>query len=263
MLGDDFEQKRAVLVTGDSGTGKTHQFRKMVEAGFKGLYATTENKQSTIGDMEVPTYFIKNFDYPQDFKERKKILSIPGSALELFQALKTEDHGYDFLYFDSVMRYGSKMVNMLLNRVANSDGAADTRKAYYFYGKKMKAFLDDISELTSGGTAKHPVHFIGTWGVEIGQDWQGKRRIQPIVDGKMVGPEINYAFDEVLMLGCNENLQTGDQTYEMYTMGNKEFSAKKSAPPGLNIPPKMVDPDLGKLIKVLTKEESSKVLKKA
>ena len=262
VLNKDFESKRMILILGDSGTGKTYQFRTLVEAGLKCLYVSTEMKQSSISDLDVETFHVKTFDFPETPKEKAALLRTKQSdVMELFDALRTEEHGYDVVYFDSIMRYASKMFDYLKSKVVAQSGEADTRKAYLIFGNKMGAFLETLGELSNGGTAKQPVHFVGTWGVEIGQDWQGRRQIQPIVDGKMTGPTINYAFDEVLMMGCNENPATGEQTFEMYTMGNKEFSAKKSAPPGLNIPPKLVNPNLADLIKVLEKEEKATILK--
>ena len=258
-VGTDFEQKRATLLVGPSGVGKTHQCRTLIEGGMNVLYVSTEMKQASISDLKFDTFHVKTYDFPISAEEKTRLTRTNGSdVIDLFDFLRKEDHGYDVCYFDSIMRYARKQFEYLRNTVKSKGGAPDTLRAYGLLADKMQAFLDIISQVTNGGTAKHPVHFIGTWGVEIGTDWQGKRRIQPIMDGKVVGPVIDYHFDDVFMLGCDEDISSGDQSFVLSTMGTKEYDAKRSS--HIKIPARISNPNLFNIIEVLQGNADAKIL---
>jgi hypothetical protein len=113
------------------------------------------------------------------------------------------------------------------------------------FGEKMKMMLKLLVSLTKPSQAA-PLHVIATWGVETGQDWEGKRAIVPIVDGKMVGPRIDYYFDDVLMLRKKETAEEGVQ-FLAYTGGTHEFDAKESSGV-VKMPAIWADPNVYKML---------------
>jgi hypothetical protein len=237
--------KRSVLLTGPSGTGKTYQYRTLVEGGRRGLYVDVEKKIPTIADLEPEMWPIHNLDMPLTPTDKQEMLAEGSSDLiKVFDYLRTADHPFDFVYFDSMMRYGKK----LLHKLKHEDklGGYDL---WGFYGYKLGKALEVLVSLASVEQAK-PVHVVATWGVKIGKDWRDRRLEQPIVDGKMVGPDIPYYFDDVIRLSREEDAETGDNQFYAYTGGTAEFSAKISSGV-VEIPQKIEDPNLHRILLAL------------
>jgi len=246
MGSDGAVSKRMILVEGPSGVGKTHQCRTLIEGGMKVLVPSTERKLSTIKDLEPDVWPITDFDFPTTGVEKAAILKRGSeNVIALFDYLRAGDHTYDACYFDSMMRYAWKLFELLRSTTKNEAGKADTLRAYGVFGTKMKVFLDLIASVTDGTTSKRPVHFIGTWGVERGQDSQ----VVPVIDGKQIGPLVDYHFDDVLMLRMENDGR--DKKYTMHTAGESTFAAKVSAPPNIKVPEVIENPNLFKLIGLL------------
>ena len=237
--------KRAMLLKGPSGVGKTFQFRKLHEAGLKGLVADVEAKPATIEDLDPDVFLLRALDVPTTPMEKQHMLADGSSDfMRLVEYLRSDDHDYDFVYFDSLMRYADVLVDYL----------KDVRGLTGFdlwgaLGKKMKIALRMLVGLTSVEFPK-PVHVIATWGVEISTDWRGRRFEQPVIQGKMVTPWIDYMFDDVIRLAKEENAETGDVRFIAYTGGTGEFDAKVSSG-AISLPQKIEDPSIARIIEVL------------
>ncbi len=250
MGSDGAVSKRTMLLEGPSGVGKTHQYRTLIEGGMKVLMASTEFKLSTIKDLKPDVWPITDFDFPTSGAEKEAILR-RGSAnvIALFDYMRSGEHEYEVLYFDSLMRYAWKLFELLRTTTKNASGAADTLRAYGVFGTKMKVLLDLISSLTDSTGSKKPVHFIATWGVERAQDWEGRNQIVPVIDGKATGPLIDYCFDDVLMMRMESDGRV--KKYTMHTAGGNTFAAKVSKPAGVAIDEVIENPNLFKLIGLL------------
>lgn len=237
---------RTVLLKGASGTGKTYQFRTLDAEGMMGLYVDVEAKLASIKDLDPPLWWIRKPDVPLTPSDKTSMIANGTSDfIMLCDFIRGGKHPYDFVYFDSLMRYASKLVDYL--RYDKNLTGFDLWGAF---AQKMKKMLELLTSLAS---AEHPrpVHVIATWGVEIGQNWEGKRAVQPIVDGKVVGPLVDYFFDDVLYLTKREDPTSGKVEFMAYTGGTHEVSAKVSKPPSAKIPHIIADPNLGRLIKLL------------
>jgi len=246
----DVVSRRMMLLEGPSGVGKTHQARTLIEGGMKVLIASTERKLSTIKDLAPDVWPITDFDFPVTGEEKTRILKGgQENVIALFDYLRDSEHKYDVLFFDSLMRYAWKLFELLRSTTKNKEGKMDTLKAYGIFGTKMKVLLDLISSLCDSTGSKRPVLFVGTWGVERGQDWQGRSQVVPVVDGKTTGPLIDYHFDDVLMLRMESSGR--EKKYTMHTAGEAGFAAKVSKPAGVDVPSVIEDPNLFKLIKLL------------
>ena len=234
--------KRTILLKGPSGVGKTFQFRTLVEGGMRGLYACAEEHTGTLSDLEY-----------DEWPLRPSYLDIPLMPLEkkvekqdfmlLMDYLRSDEHDYDFVYLDSLMNYADELQNYL-----KYEKRLTGFEFWGMFGTKMKQLLKLLVSLARPIHPK-PVHVIATWGVEISQDWEGKRAIVPVVDGKMVGPRIDYAFDDVLMLRKRENAE-GVQ-YVAYTGGTHEFDAKVSSAV-VKLPNPIADPNLFRILQKIT-----------
>jgi hypothetical protein len=235
--------RRSVLLKGPSGVGKTYQFLKLLDGGWKGLYVHVSEHTGSVGHIDDDAWLIKRVDVPLSLTEKTAMLKNETSDfMVLMEYLRTQEHDYDFVFFDSLMNYAEALESYLKHelRLTGFD-------LWGLFGEKMKVMLRLLVSLAEPSQAR-PLHVIGTWGVEIGQDWEGKRQTQPIVSGKMVGPRIDYLFDDVLMLG-RKDMPDGNEQYVMYTKPTNEFSAKISSP--INLPPVVADPDLFKLITLI------------
>lgn len=242
--------KRTILLKGASGTGKTFQFRTMAQAGLKGLYADVEAKLPTIEDLDPEIFLLRAVDIPLTPADKKRMLTGGESDfIKLCDFLRSPDHDYDFVYFDSLMRFSDELVAYLKYQRGLSGF-----ELWGVFGEKMRMALKTLVSLASIDHPR-PVHVIATWGVEVGSNWEGKRAIQPIVDGKMVGPRIDYYFDDVLMLTKREDAVTGQQEFLAYTGGTGEFSAKVSSA-GKQCPPVITDPNLARIINFLSQPTS-------
>lgn len=231
------KSKRAILLKGPSGTGKTYQFRTLVEGGLRGLYGCVDEHVGTLEDLEYDSWPIVKVDVPLSPVDKQPEEQ---DFILMMDFLRTEDHGYDFVYLDSLMNYADALIFHLkhVQRLTGYD-------LWGVFGEKMKMMLKLLVSLTKPEQPS-PLHVIATWGVEIGQDWEGKRSIIPIVDGKMVGPRIDYFFDDVLMLRKKESAEEGVQ-FVAYTGGTHEFDAKVSS--GLvQVPPVWAAPNLYRLL---------------
>lgn len=239
--------KRTVLLTGASGTGKTYQYGTLVRGGWRGLYADVEAKLPSINELEPELFCIRNPDFPLTPDQKSAMLRTDSSdLLTLVQLLKSSDHPYDFLYFDSMMRYSDHLLSFL--RHTKGLTGYDLWGAF---GEKMKTVLIAILGLTDPKLPK-PVHVIATWGVEMGLDWRGRRMEQPLVDGKVVGPRIPYFFDDVIRLAKEEDAEDGTVEFLAYTSGTPEFVAKVSSGTS-KLPAKITNPNLFNMITALTK----------
>lgn len=237
--------KRSILLMGPSGTGKTYQFRTLIEGGMRGLYVDVEAKLRSIEDLEPEAFFVRALDMPLTPKEKASMIASGASDLiQLFDTIRFEEHEWEFVYFDSLMRYGDH----LLNYLENTRGISGF-DMWRMFGKKMSRMLVTLCNLSSP-EYKKPVHVIGTWGVEMSTDWRNRRFEQPVVEGKMVRPRIPYYFDDVLRLAKHENAETGDVAFIAYTGGTSEFDAKVSSG-AIKLPPKILDPNLFEIIEVL------------
>lgn len=270
---------RLIALLGKSGTGKTSQLRTFLDLEtpfgpgtgskrlvghkpLKTLYGSSENKFKCVEDLigrkswheGGNVYPIQAVDFPLDAEDKADMITMGSSDLiKMFDMLRTEDHGYDALYWDGPMRWGWKLLNHLkATTVSERTGKKDTLKAYGLFGQKMKAMLDTLSTLTDPVVAKNPVHVVCTWGIKVGEDFKGQRLIGASIEGKMITQdEIEYFFDDVLMMAMQKG-DNGESEYVMHTKGTGEFNAKVSSI--LPIPGTIVNPNLHELIKVLDGE---------
>lgn len=235
------QPKQSMILEGPSGTGKTYQFRTLVEAGMRGLYVSTEMKVRTIADLNPDIWYIERPDFPLSAADKN-----PGiqDLMRLIDFLRTPDHGYDFVYVDSGMRYASDLLKYL-----RREKRLTAQELWSSFAEKLETALELLPTLTD---PKHPapVHVVVTWGVETDTDWQGVRSIQPIIDGKRVKPKINYWFDHVLYLEMLDDVVTGESKYVMHTRGKQGFAAKVSS--GMvKFPAVIESPNLATIIKAI------------
>jgi hypothetical protein len=240
---------RITLLEGPSGVGKTWQARSLVEGGLNVLYASAENKWGSLKDMvddgRMKVWPIKDFDFPLNGEEKAAIQarSEGYSLIDIFDYLRAGDHPFDVVYHDSFMRYLWKMLEYLFTVVVNEKDKKDTRAAYGVFARKAKMLFDRMATLTDAAVSKRPVHYIGTWGVEKDVDFKGRRMDMPIVDGQQIRHAVNYFWDDVLHLRCEEG---GERV--VYTTGTHEFDAKVSSV--AQIPPVLKNFNLYRFIQV-------------
>ena len=232
------KSKRSILLKGPSGCGKTFQFRKLLAGGMKGLYACVGEHVGTIEDLTYDHWPIAQVDIPLMPSEKAPSKQ---DFILLMDFLRTADHGYDFVFFDSLMNFAERLLNELKygKRLTGFE-------LWGVFAEKMRMMINLLVSLAEP-TQKAPLHVIGTWGVEVDQDWEGKRAIVPLIDGKKVGPKIDYAFDDVLMLRKRQDPASGEIEFLAYTGGTHEFDAKVSSGT-VKMPPVWADPDLFKML---------------
>lgn len=230
--------KRSILLKGPSGTGKTFQFRKLHDSGMKGLYACVGEHVGTLDGLTYDHWPIDKVDIPLSPSEKQPANQ---DFIKMMDFLRTPDHGYDFVFFDSLMNFSDELLELLrgTHKLTGYD-------LWGIFALKMKMALKLLVSLTAP-TQSAPLHVIATWGVEVDQDWEGKRAIVPLIDGKKVGPRIDYAFDDVLMLRKHQDAQSGEVKYIAYTGGTHEFDAKVSSGV-VKMPTVWADPDLHKML---------------
>lgn len=239
--------RRTILLTGASGTGKTYQFRTLVEGGLRCLYVDVEAKSTSVDDVIEHKYLIRNLDVPLNPHEKQQMLHEGTSDLTLLcDGIRYDEHDFDVVYFDSLMRYSETLVHHLKHNAKLSG-----YDLWGVFAEKMKMALVMLTSMASD-EYKRPVHVIGTWGVEMGRDWKGQALQLPIVDGKVVGPRIPYFFDDVIHLVKNEDAETKTINFIAYTAGTQSFTAKVSAGPG-KVPPIVGEPNLFKIIEHIKK----------
>jgi hypothetical protein len=206
-----------------------------LDGGLKGLYACCGEHLGTIEDLDYDHWAIDKVDVPLMPGEKKPMEQ---DFILMMDFLRTADHGYDFVFFDSLMNLSDALLSMLRQqRLAGYD-------LWGVFALKMKKALELLISLTKP-TQKAPLHVIATWGVEVDQDWEGKRAIVPLIDGKKVGPRIDYAFDDVLMMRKRED--EGEIKYIAYTQGTHEFDAKVSSGV-VKMPALWADPNVYKML---------------
>lgn len=237
-----------ILVNGRSGSGKTYQFRKLVEAGFTPVYATTENKYGTVKDLLTPQNFfeIKNPFFPLTVSEKQSTDGkYKSDLIELYDILRSPTNPFDLLFFDSGMFY----LQDLLKHIENAMKLAYPAN-YAEFGKRSDHWFRKTSELVSPRWPK-PVDVIITWGVERDVDWTGKRTTQPIMDGKRTKPMVPFHFDHVVYLESRyvAGAEGMEKEFVMHTQGTDEFEAKVSSP--TRFEPVIVNPDLGQVLRQL------------
>ncbi len=232
------KSKRSILLKGPSGTGKTYQFLKLHKAGLKGLYACADEHIGTLDEIKYDLWPLKQVGIPLMPSEKRPEKQ---DFILMMDFLRTKDHGYDFIFLDSLMNYSDSLLSDL-----RYNQRLTGYELWLSFGERMRMLLKLLVSLTSP-TQASPLHVIATWGVEVDQDWEGKRAIVPIVDGKMVGPRIDYAFDDVLMLRKRQHSDTKEIEYLSYTQGTHEFDAKVSSG-SVKMPSIWADPDLSKML---------------
>ena len=248
-MGADKRSRRTILLTGKSKTGKTHQFRTLCEAGLKPLYVTVERKASTIADLDFDVWPIRNVAFPLSADEKADILASDNgqeSVIALLDYLRREPHTYDFVYFDSMMRYCFKSLEHLLaTTYSEKDGNThklDGRRAYGLFGRKTKLMLDLFADVADV-TAKHPAHFIATWGTDASD--------RLIVGGQIVDENtVAFHFEDVYHLELLED-DDGVRKHVMHTKGNERYLAGYSAPVGVRLDDTIVEPSLYDVITTL------------
>lgn len=232
------------LLKGRSGGGKTHVFRDLIEAGYSGVYATTENKYATIADLLTPEnfYVIKDAFFPLNASEKANV-GRPSDLIKLYDQLRAPAHPFDFLFVDSGMFYLEELL-------AYIEGVMGLIYPANFgdFSKRAEKFFKTTTGLVSPQYPK-PVDVFVTWGVERDIDWQGKRTTQPIMDGKRTKPKIDFYFDHVVYLESRAVVEGTGKEFVAHTQGTDEFEAKISSP--LTFDPVIVDPDFGAILKRL------------
>ena len=255
----DLDCRRAIMLKGKSGVGKTSQARTLVHADlgvsggksfglepFKILYVSSERKWVSIKDLHPDVFPVTHFDFPLDTPEKKMILSQCkeaglNSLIEAFDIIRFEDHDYDVMYMDSGMRYSMKVLEHLIATTFSKEGNRDTLRAYGLYARKMKMMLDKIGDLTDPTVCKRPVHVVFTWGSDSGQ---------VIVEGQKVGPLVDYFFDDVLYLATRSG-KDGNPEYIMETQTRSGNFEAKVSNPTVKLPPVIANPNLFQIINIL------------
>lgn len=250
-LSKDVKSGRLMLIQGRSGTGKTHQGGLLIEGGMNVLWVGTERKYKTIEHLSPEVYPIINMDFPSDPNwlqwGNDQLNNAEGKSdlVKLFRELSKEEHNYDVIYFDSGKRYAWKLLHYCLSSYTGND----PRQARYAFGNKMKVLFDSLPYLTDASTCKKPCHVIMTWGLKPDQDIDGKRLWLPEIEGKMVQPEIPYAFDDVLTLETQTDVNTGRHKYVMKTVADHTTDGKVSS--NVKLPKIIENPNLFDIIKKL------------
>lgn len=236
---------RMMLLMGPSGVGKTHQIGTLVEANRNVLIANAENKLETIDYMELNdcVWPINGVDFPETPDQKRAMISSGASdMMKIIEYLRTPDHPFDDLVIESGMGYVENLYSYLC-----AENVGDKWAGFNALARKVPLWMNLLKQLTDSTKTKKPVNVVVTWGVTVGEDWEGKRRWVPIIPGRANGPRVPYYFSDVLML-----LKRGsgdDVEYVMHTEGTHEFDAKVST--HLNIPAIIGKPDLNKLIEKL------------
>lgn len=235
--------RQSILLEGPSGVGKTFQFRTLVDAGLKGLYVNVERKMLSVADLNADLWPLDNPDFPTRAADKDLERQ---DLMRLIEFLRTPDHGYDFVYLDSGMRYAED----LLRYLKTVKGIAG-QELWGTFAEKLEMALKTLPTLTDPRNPA-PVHVITTWGVEMNPDWQGQRSIQPLVDGQKVKPKINYWFDHVLYLDKLDDPLTGISEFVAFTQGKQGFSAKVSSGTA-KLEPIIKNPNLAQIIATIEK----------
>lgn len=241
--------KRSVLLKGPSGSGKSYQFRTLVAGGGKGLYVHTSEHMGTVSDLfdAIPcppdAFPITTYDIPLMPVEKNVEKQ---SFMLMMDRLRMPDHPYDFVFFDSMFAFADELENYLKYTVRLT--GYDLWRAF---GEKLRMAMKLFVSLADAKQPK-PVDVIATWGVQVAQDWEGKKMKEPIVSGNMVAPRIPYAFDDVFMLAKREK-PDGEVEFYLYTGGTHEFDAKVSTGKKV-LDHKIINPNLDKIIKKLRGE---------
>lgn len=203
---------------------------------MKGLYVHVNEHYGTIEDLDFDMFPVRALDIPltpTDKDPNKQDL------VKLLDYVREGKHPYDYVFVDSLMRWADDLV-WYLKHVVKLTGY----DLWGAFAEKMKMLIRSLVSLTDISLPK-PVHVIATWGVEINQDWEGKRAIVPVVDGKVVGPRIDYYFDDVLML---RKQALGDEIqYVAYSGGTHEFDAKVSSGK-IKLPTVILKPNLYRIL---------------
>jgi hypothetical protein len=200
--------KRTVNLLGLSGAGKTYQYRSLHEAGRRVLVASTEKKLATIADLEPEVWPIESFDWPLLPSELQAVSALFNAGswdkvsdlVRLYKYLQTPDHPYDVCYLDSGMRLAEDMAEWFTRNTLTKQGEVDSLRGYGVFADKINTAFKAFMKLADPSVTAKPVHFIVTWGVEWVLDIEGRRLLQPIVDGKKFSPKIPYLFDDVIYL---------------------------------------------------------------
>ena len=207
------------------------------------MYAHVSEHLETIADLDPDMVVLKQLDIPLLPTERNPDKQ---DLIRMIDYLRTGDHPYDFVYIDSLMRYAQDLCSWIKYEHPKKPSGYDL---WMMFGEKMRKVLRLLVGLTEADLPK-PVHVICTWGVEVAQDWEGKKAIVPVVDGKMVGPHIDYAFDDVLMLRKQQDAATGNVMYIAFTGGTHEFDAKVSSG-AQTLPTTIANPNLYRILLAL------------
>lgn len=233
----------SIVLEGPSGSGKTRQMRSLVKGGLNVLLASAEKKKGTLRDLTFDEWVIEDYDFPLNAQEKGELVKAGEASgkvgmIQLLDMLRYEDHPYDAVFIDSYMQIVMRRFFLLAfenPRISAKTGNPDVLAAYGLLGNKTRIEMDLLKTLTDPSSFKRPVHVVATWGVEQGEDWEGKTNVVPIADGKMVRPIVPYNFDHVFHLKAKE-VSEGQIQYVMYTARTHQFDAKYSAG-GVKLPP--------------------------
>lgn len=244
-LSPDVRSKMTTLLTGASGTGKTYQLRTLLEGGLKMLVLSSEKKLPTLQDLEPDVWPIHSFDFPRTVSEKRAMLAAGASdMMEVLDFLRNDEHEYDVVALDSGMRYLDDMAQYILNSTFSAGGALDKKTGYGVFAEKANEMFKVLVSLADVSN-RRPVHVVVTFGVEVGNDWQQRRKITPIMEGQKFGPKLPYLFDNHFYLRKHE--QDKKVTYHMCTGGDGEFDAKYSSAV-VKLPAVIEDPNLYRVL---------------
>src|SRR3990172_9603930 len=209
--------KTTTLLMGRSGVGKTYQYRKLHEAGFKILVIASERKLLTIAGLKPDIVMIDNFDFPTSKGE-----VVQSDLLDVFNYLRTPGHKYDLVFWDGPMRWSEDLSDYLssVKRLSGYD-------LWGIFAKKVEKALKHFT-LLADPASPVPVHVVATWGVEHDKDWQANKSAVPIIDGQRVKPRISFWFDNVLYVEKLDDVIIGTSKFVLNTTGSGRFEAKIS-----------------------------------
>ena len=162
--------KRSVLLKGPSGSGKTFQFRRLTQdektnpptKRWNGLYCCVGEHVETVHDIldQTGMWPLEKLDVPLMPSEKNPAQQ---DFIKLADFIRSGDHDYDFIFFDSLMAFADELQFRLKHhqRLSGYD-------LWGVYGEKMKRMLKILVSLASP-TLPKPVHVVATWGVEVSQ----------------------------------------------------------------------------------------------
>ena len=174
-----------VLLTGQSGAGKTSSVKSLIKAGFKPVLISAESGLLSIADSDVAVIDISRDENgkPIDMKDRTAYL-----MTKVFPFLKEGKHDFDTVFLDSVTEVNATVMGYLNNKYPD---AKDNLKKYGENSEIMRRIVKEFRDL------KFNVVLVALSSIE--KDDVGRRFTTADVVGK-IGQELPAMFDEVLNL---------------------------------------------------------------